>query len=184
MLFLTVGGSATLPGRQTNAIPLHSPITSPQRSMPHCTVSRTVTTAFASVSALLLVAWAANALPAQTGNSRADQSIESDGEAVPQAALLTERGRQLAQELQMLRRSRAAMGSKHPTLPLVNEKIAAIEEQLEAWEPAYGETPDNPFDAEKAAPKMNEYDLRQVVIRLSKRVEQLERRVTELERRR
>ena len=39
----------------------------------------------------------------------------------------------------------------------------------------------NPFDAQEASPQMNEYDLRQVVIRLTKRVEALEQRVSQLE---
>ena len=117
--------------------------------------------------------------PSETGDSKAAKSADS----VPRAALLTERGRQLAEELRMLKRSRDSMGSKHPTLPLVNKKIEAIQEQLEAWEPAVGEPPENPFHPnQEPKPQMNEYDLRQIVIRLTKRVESLEKRVAELER--
>ncbi|MCO8122479.1 hypothetical protein NHH03_12090 [Stieleria sp. TO1_6] len=105
----------------------------------------------------------------------------SDSETVPGAALLTERGRQLAQELRMLKRSRANLGSKHPTLPLITKKIEAIEEQLEAWEPAMGEPAENPFHAENPKPQINDYDLRQMVIQLNKRVEQLEKRISVLE---
>ncbi|MEM6473937.1 MAG: hypothetical protein AAF802_30580 [Planctomycetota bacterium] len=105
-------------------------------------------------------------------------------ETVPEAALLTERGRQLAHELKMLKRTRDTMGPKHPTLPVVEKKIDAVLELLSAFEPAYGDSTDNPFrkGGEKTDPDMiNEYDLRQIVLRLSKRVEQLEARVTELE---
>ena len=38
-------------------------------------------------------------------------------------------------------------------------------------------------DEEKATPQVNEYDLRQMVIQLNKRVEMLEKRVAELEKR-
>jgi len=120
-------------------------------------------------------------LPAQTGS----ESVESDRaeKPIPEAALLTERGRQLANELRLLRRTRSTLGSKHPTLPLVEKQIAAVEEQLEAWEPAFGKPPANPFHPEaEAMPQMNEYDLRQIVIRLSRQVEQLEKRVEQLER--
>lgn len=98
---------------------------------------------------------------------------------VPQAALLTERGKQLAEELRLLKRSRETMGPKHPSLPLVNKKIEAIQEQLQAWEPAAN--PFRPESGEKTTPQMNEYDLRQMVIRLNKRVEMLEKRVSQLE---
>jgi len=116
---------------------------------------------------------------------------ESTDKPIPEAALLTERGRQLAQELKMLRRTRATLGSKHPTLPLIVKKIEAVEEQLEAWEPAFGTPPPNPFQPQSSrsgstrmstSPQMNEYDLRQMVIRLTRRVEELERRVSQLER--
>ncbi|QDV43182.1 hypothetical protein Enr13x_30370 [Stieleria neptunia] len=131
----------------------------------------------------LLAVCVAGQLSAQTGPSeKADSKASKSADQIPRAALLTERGRQLAEELRMLKRSRDSMGSKHPTLPLVNKKIEAIEEQLEAWEPAVGAPPPNPFHPQQEAkPQMNDYDLRQIVIRLTKRVELLEKRVAELE---
>lgn len=126
---------------------------------------------------------AATQLSAQTGPAQDGESkTQPSAEQVPRAALLTERGRQLAEELRLLKRSRESMGSKHPTLPLVNKRIEAIEEELQAWEPAIGPPADNPFHPNPGKPQMNDFDLRQMVIRLNKRVEALEKRVAELER--
>ncbi|OYP33034.1 hypothetical protein [Rhodopirellula sp. MGV] len=110
------------------------------------------------------------------------QGKESDDSeiVVPNAALLTERGKELTEEMRVLKRNLAAMGERHPSRPTVEAKIEAIQEQLQAWEPAYGNE-SNPFRAAEAMPQMNEYDLRQLVIRLNKRVELLEQRVSELE---
>ncbi|QEF99602.1 hypothetical protein Mal15_36680 [Stieleria maiorica] len=130
----------------------------------------------------LLAVCLANQLSAQNGSQDPSDSKAKSADEVPRAALLTERGRQLAEELRMLKRSRDSMGAKHPTLPLVNQKIEAIQEQLEAWEPAIGAPPQNPFHPDlESRPQMNDYDLRQIVIRLTKRVESLEKRVAELE---
>ena len=146
-------------------------------------MTKTVTIAGGLIVCVLISLMLVPNLAAQTrkGDSAAATKKEK---AIPEAALLTERGRQLAKELRMLRKARDSMGSKHPTLPLVKDKIEAIEEQLEAWEPAFGDPPENPFhpnDDSAPSPQMNEYDLRQIVIRLTKRVEALEKRVTQLE---
>ena len=132
----------------------------------------------ASLLATLLVTH----LNAQTKPTPAgDSPSAKGGDVVPRAALLNERGRELAEELRMLKRSRESMGSKHPTLPLINNKIEAIQEQLEAWEPAVGQPAENPFHPSQSKPQMNEYDLRQMVIKLNKRVEMLEKRIDLLE---
>lgn len=115
------------------------------------------------------------------GDDAGDSKVTKGVEKVPRAALLTKRGRELADELQLLKRNRATMGAKHPTLPTIEKKIAEIEEELEAWEPAVGDAAQNPFHPEKTPPQLNEFDLRQLVLRLNKRVEQLEKRVALLE---
>jgi hypothetical protein len=146
--------------------------------------------ALVAVAAASLALSSAALLPAQTElPPPKEESAEKSEMPIPNAALLTQRGRELAQELRMLRRTRDTMGSKHPTRPLIEQKIEAVEEQLQAWEPAFGNPPPNPFQpgggqpgGEADAPQMNEYDLRQMVIRLTKRVEELERRVSQLER--
>lgn len=130
---------------------------------------------------LLVVSLTTVRLNAQTDGK--DQSKASENAPIPEAALLTERGRQLAQQLRLLRRTREGLGAKHPTLPVVEKKIEAVLEELSAWEPAYGDAEENPFrPGAKKDPKMlNEYDLRQLVLRLAKRVEQLEGRIEKLE---
>jgi hypothetical protein len=130
----------------------------------------------------MLVVSVATQLRAQTDASGSSSS--DSAESLPQAALLTERGRELAKQLRLLKRARDSMGSKHPTLPSVNKQIEGIEEQLQAWEPAMGDKAENPFQTSRSTPtpQMNEYDLRQIVIRLNKRVEALEKRVADLER--
>lgn len=129
-----------------------------------------------------IVGIAFSLLPQSSAQTKPQADPRYDKSA-PSAALLTERGRQLATELKMLKRSREAMGDRHPTLPVINKQIEAIEEQLKAWEPAFGGTEANPFrpDDAKQAPQVNEYDLRQMVIRLNARVEELEKRVAVLE---
>ncbi|MCC9601428.1 hypothetical protein LOC67_12805 [Stieleria sp. JC731] len=126
-----------------------------------------------TVNVAILLLLFGSALKAQIGSK-----APSDDEA-PKAALLTERGKQLWEERKLLKKNLESMGSKHPNRPGVEAKIEAIEEQLQAWEPA-----PNPFRAgsdEPTSPQMNDYDLRQVVIRLTKRVEALEKRVSVLE---
>ena len=100
---------------------------------------------------------------------------------VPAEALLTERGRELAFELKNLLRSKNGMGPRHPSLPDVEKRIEATRELLKAYAPA-----ENPFKkkdggGDQPEKMLNEYDLRQLVLRLSKRVEQLEKRVAKLE---
>jgi uncharacterized membrane protein YdfJ with MMPL/SSD domain len=148
---------------------------------------------------LLLVLTAAVVFPTVRELVAQDNSAgESEtAEVVPRAALLTERGRQLSSELRILLESRKSLGEKHPSMPIIKQKIEAIKEQLRAWEPAMGAPAPNPFQARADdsataksrtadsatanRPQMNEYDLRQVVIRLTKRVAALEKRVSDLE---
>jgi len=113
--------------------------------------------------------------------SRGQQAVVKD--EVPQAALLTERGQQLADRLQHLRRAEANMGDKHPSLPDVQQQIEEIKVQLEAWTPAA-----NPFRASnelpiRQIPQMNDEDLRQLVLRLTDDIRLLEQRIERLERR-
>ena len=105
---------------------------------------------------------------------------ERSDDEIPRAALLTERGRELAEELRMLKRTRDSLGSKHPTLPVVLEKIEQVKLQLQAWSPS-GAGAENPFRPGQSKPEINQTDLRQIVLQLSMRIEQLERRVQTLE---
>ncbi len=114
---------------------------------------------------------------------------------IPSAALLTDRGRALVENLRNLRRTRANLGPKHPTLPVIEKAISETEQQLRAWLP---EDPaeENPFKNLDSPPQrsrratrndtadsvMNDTDLRQLVLRLHARIEALEARVETLER--
>ncbi len=101
---------------------------------------------------------------------------------IPRAALLTERGTQLANRLKFLRQSELTMGQKHPQFESVQDEIEEIKRELTAWSPAEW------FDSDvgegalaQRLPEMNDRDLRQVVLQLVGKIEQLENRVAELE---
>ena len=103
---------------------------------------------------------------------------------VPSGALLTERGRELAFELKNLRRSRDAMGSRHPNRAVVDKRIGEVERLLKAWAPAEPEK--NPFRSRdgqdhSGQSQLNESDLRQLVVQLMMKVQSLEARVAKLE---
>lgn len=119
-------------------------------------------------------------LSAQEGLSPIERDLKNVP-GVPSGALLTERGRELAFELKNLYRSKESMGPRHPSLSAVDKRIKSVKELLKAFAPA-----ENPFDSaqkNKDSSKMlNEFDLRQLVVQLTKRVEMLEKRIEELER--
>lgn len=104
---------------------------------------------------------------------------------VPAAALLTERGTQLATRLKWLRNAESNLGKKHPSLADIRKQIADIKEELKAWQPGT-----NPFSSDSASgiarqiPTMNDEDLRQLVLRLTNEVTELKTRVEKLEQRR
>lgn len=121
----------------------------------------------------------------------ADQRLDA---GVPSAAFLTDRGRALVENLRNLRRTRANLGPKHPTLPVIDKAILETEQQLRAWLPDES-AEENPFKKLDAPPQrarpatdatdnaaMNDTDLRQLVLRLHGQVEALEARVRTLER--
>ncbi len=128
-------------------------------------------------------------MPSPSTNPR-----EQVDDGIPPAAYLTDRGRELAENLRSLRRTRANLGAKHPTLPVIEQAIAETQQQLRAWLP---EDPiaENPFKnrdttppatqagppAKAASVTMNDADLRQLVLRLYKKIESLEARVRTLE---
>ena len=101
---------------------------------------------------------------------------------VPAAARLTERGQELAERLRQLRRIEATMGAKHPSRSEVSEEMTAVMEQLNAWSPTL-RLPMGEPSLPEALPAMNEHDLRQLILRLSVKVERLESRVAALEKR-
>lgn len=100
---------------------------------------------------------------------------------VPEAALLTERGQELAQRLRYLRRSESNMGDRHPSLPSVREEIKQVIQQLQAWAPLTPEASGDKGAQGRPSLQMNDRDLRQLVIQMANRIEQLEARVKKLE---
>ena len=75
------------------------------------------------------------------------------------------------------------MGRNHPLLPEVRAQIKGVQEQLKAWAPAPAENTFEAFDLKRRIPKMNEEDLRQLVVELAEQVASLNERVSKLERR-
>ena len=132
---------------------------------------------------MLAASIGAASAPAQTGvqpdiGGTVQEATPSE---VPPAALLTERGTQLAERLMHLRRAEARMGPKHPSMAAIQSQIADVKRELSAWARA-----ENPFAARPGAkpvpePSLAEQDLRQLVIKLAAKVATLEARIARLE---
>ncbi|TWT54651.1 hypothetical protein Pla22_23010 [Rubripirellula amarantea] len=114
------------------------------------------------------------------------KSQPEDG--VPASALLTDHGRALAEELRNLRRTRSNLGEKHPTRSGIDRQINDILLQLKAFVPAEPDD-ENPFlkqpnrirEPLSSNPAINDTELRQLVLRLNERVNDLEYRLKKLE---
>lgn len=99
---------------------------------------------------------------------------------IPESALLTQRGNELANRLRILRLSEARMGEKHPSYESVQNEINDIKRELTAWSADEGWDSADASVIEKL-PSMNERDLKQLVIQLVGKIGQLEARVATLE---
>ena len=123
--------------------------------------------------------------PTQTPSTSSAKKSSEPKDKIPEAALLTERGKQLADRLRNLRYAEAQMGSKHPSLPSVQAEIESIKDELQAWVPAIkpknGNGDDKVESAEMALAQLGEEDLRQLVVRLTLDIHRLRNRVVELE---
>ncbi len=102
---------------------------------------------------------------------------------VPEAALLTQRGAELAERLKWLRRSEQSMGEKNPSLPEVRAQIEGVLGQLKAWAPAPDANTIEASDLKRKVPQLNDEDMRQLVLQLVQQVADLQTRVAALERR-
>jgi hypothetical protein len=101
---------------------------------------------------------------------------------VPESAMQTELGRQLAARLRHLRRAESTMGQKHPSLRATQDEIAAVKERLAAWGPgAQQGFRTNDQILSNAVRSMNDADLRQLVFRMALKIEQLENRLRQVE---
>ena len=155
-----------------------------QRSLQSRTIVRPTTTQF--VPSQL-------STPTRSSSSVSSQRAEAPKvfeDKVPDAALLTNRGTELAARLKSLRYAESTLGAKHPSMESVREQIVSIKQELKAWTPVSIETEsdqeaDEEDDAEEKTREtlatMNNSDLRQLVIRLSVDVTDLRQRIGELE---
>lgn len=144
---------------------------------------------------LVPVLWTVTHGFTQPPNIPIDSQIADDPD-VPKSALLTERGRELAAHLVQLKRTSATLGGKHPSLEAIRQEIDEVKEQLKAWAAGSdaianagagaGARPGRSTrDLEQAAletPTMNDQDLRQLVLRLAVKIDQLDNRMSRLER--
>lgn len=124
----------------------------------------------------------------QEGGERGSQdplrtSAETLVDEIPPAALLTDRGEQLALRLRFLRQSEQTMGKKHPQRENVRAEIESIKRELTAWASIDPQELESDDGSATGLPAMNDRDLRQLVLQLAGKVEQLETRVAELEQR-
>lgn len=96
---------------------------------------------------------------------------------IPRAALLTEKGMQMAARLKMLKESASRMGSRHPSLPEIQRQIAEIKTQLKNWA-------DAPARADGKGTKqrvLSNQELQEIVFQLANEVDMLKQKVARLE---
>ena len=98
---------------------------------------------------------------------------------IPPAALLTDYGNELVERLKRLRYTESQLGSKHPSLAGVREQIEDVKTELKTWDVKDNETLDAKTQSRIA--KLDEDELRLLVVRLSQDVAKLRGRVAELE---
>ncbi|KAA1258804.1 hypothetical protein LF1_13280 [Rubripirellula obstinata] len=101
----------------------------------------------------------------------------------------TERGRELVDQLRVLRNAEATMGEKHPLLPNIKEQIEQVKGLLRNRVVAkkIADKMDDEDEVKQLAtvlPGMTDDDLRGLVLRLIVRVNSLEKEVKALKRRR
>lgn len=113
----------------------------------------------------------------QVRRSEPGQRQSNIGDGIPDAAMESDRGRQLADQLRRLKRTEATLGKNHPSLGTVREEIKQIEEQLQEWLPKAG--PATPSG--EAATAASHDELRQLVLRMAVQIQRLESRVDALE---
>ncbi|MGB7346544.1 MAG: hypothetical protein WBD20_20150 [Pirellulaceae bacterium] len=149
------------------------------RSTSRYVPSRSTTPSGASTQVL------ANKPPEDAASIRTKVNQADDD--IPESALLTERGMELAAQLKRLRYTEATLGSKHPSMASVREQIVSIKRILKSW----GEADEEQSDAEPAEKEivivseavldsLSKDDLKQLVVRLATDVSRLRQRLEEL----
>ncbi|WP_145421265.1 hypothetical protein [Planctomycetes bacterium K23_9] len=123
-----------------------------------------------------------------TNREKAEQA-DSD---IPASALLTERGMELVAQLKRLRYAEATLGSRHPSMPGVQEQIVSIRRILKSWgdeDESNASSRDEAGEPDKEIVIVSESvldalskdDLKQLVVRLAADVSKLRRRIDELQ---
>lgn len=109
---------------------------------------------------------------------------------IPESAFLTERGLELAAQLKRLRYTESTLGSRHPSLPSIQEQIVSIRRILKSWGDEDVDLQDLVDDerekeivivSETVLDQLSKNDLKQLVIRLAADVSRLRERLSELE---
>ena len=142
------------------------------------------------MTSLLLAALCLTALASPKHCSAQERMRYPDQEAIggilasdeiSEAVLETERGRELVDQLRVLRTSESSMGQKHPLLPVIRSEIKKTKRLLGAWEAA-DELADESEAKQLASimTKMEDQDLRQLVLKLILRMDDLEEQIADL----
>ena len=123
----------------------------------------------------------ANAAGTSSEAEAAGVAKPSSSPDVPAAALLTNEGQRLAQQLLNLRRSEASMGASHPSLGGVRAEIEAVKKRLATFAEK-SDANQTPGALPKSSQPMTADQLRELVLQMSAKIDQLERRIFVLER--
>ncbi len=99
---------------------------------------------------------------------------------IPESALLTDHGIELASRLRMLRNSEARLRKKHPCFNTVQTEIKSIKRELAAMSAVPTLASETNLSIEQS-PLMSNRDLRQLVVQLVGKIDHLEDRIAKLE---
>lgn len=120
-------------------------------------------------------------------DDKRDAEVKVKSEFSVEELTKTERGRELVDQLRVLRNAEATMGEKHPLLPNIKEQIEQVKGLLRNRVVAkkIADEMDDEDEVKQLAtvlPGMSDDDLRGLVLRLIVRVDGLEREVKALKR--
>lgn len=130
------------------------------------------------VAAILPATWGLSQVPTDRPSSASTRAPKV-GESVLPAE--SSQQRQWNAQLRTLRQTEATLGEAHPSLSAVREQIAAIEQRLGL---AVGQESDPARRARSSASNASmlaDSDLRQLLVEMTNRIQQLEVRVKNLE---
>jgi len=143
----------------------------------------------ASIASLAIAQTAGNPFrraEAEAANRADNPRVASADEAsADEAPPLSDQQRQVADELRLLKRAESRMGAKHPAVQDVRKKIADLTEQLEGMAAVSSQQKNQARPTQSLSiADMNDQQLRQLILRMAIKIEQLETRIETLERQR